>query len=198
MDKVSRSPELNYMTQIVFLLFEDTKQALNSAKRFQVEVHFSPGVKGREILLQGEDSSSVRPPDLSKALSARVLRAPVVRMAAAELHVSSMSKSSPFIGRKVSDLVTMRSSSDTTLQVLAKRKTSVDSAKSQMLSCHDMAEEDLEEQEEAGSVHSKDHIYFELEGGRYLPTYVCMYVRTCASELIIAVCYQSNISSPMS
>ena len=44
MEYVSGVPELNYMSQIVIMLYEDpTKDAL-SEERFQVELHFSPGV----------------------------------------------------------------------------------------------------------------------------------------------------------
>ena len=38
-------PELNYMTQIVLMLYEDPQAEQNSEKRFHIELHFSPGVK---------------------------------------------------------------------------------------------------------------------------------------------------------
>ena len=38
-------PELNYMTQIVLLLYEDPKADPLSENRFHVEMHFSPGAK---------------------------------------------------------------------------------------------------------------------------------------------------------
>ena len=40
------------MTQIVIMLFEDVSQPECSEQRYRVEVHFSPGVKGRLELLQ--------------------------------------------------------------------------------------------------------------------------------------------------
>ncbi|XP_074614886.1 inositol hexakisphosphate and diphosphoinositol-pentakisphosphate kinase 2-like isoform X2 [Acropora palmata] len=44
-DFLDEVPELNYMTQIVLMLFEDPKADPCSEKRFHVEVHFSPGAK---------------------------------------------------------------------------------------------------------------------------------------------------------
>ena len=52
MKRVSCSPELSYMTQIVIMLYEDFSQSLDSEQRYRVEIHFSPGVKGRLELLQ--------------------------------------------------------------------------------------------------------------------------------------------------
>ncbi|XP_053522134.1 inositol hexakisphosphate and diphosphoinositol-pentakisphosphate kinase 1 isoform X14 [Artibeus jamaicensis] len=40
--------ELNYMTQIVIMLYEDNTRDPLSEERFHVELHFSPGVKGVE------------------------------------------------------------------------------------------------------------------------------------------------------
>ncbi|XP_063101573.1 inositol hexakisphosphate and diphosphoinositol-pentakisphosphate kinase 2 isoform X6 [Cavia porcellus] len=40
--------ELNYMTQIVIMLYEDPNKDLSSEERFHVELHFSPGAKGCE------------------------------------------------------------------------------------------------------------------------------------------------------
>ena len=37
-------PELNYLTQIVIMLYEDTSVDPDSEKRFHIELHFSPGV----------------------------------------------------------------------------------------------------------------------------------------------------------
>lgn len=42
-DLVDRTPELCYLTQIVFRLFEDPKKDINDPKRFRLEVLFSPG-----------------------------------------------------------------------------------------------------------------------------------------------------------
>ncbi|XP_028407924.1 inositol hexakisphosphate and diphosphoinositol-pentakisphosphate kinase 2-like, partial [Dendronephthya gigantea] len=41
----SSVPELNYMTQIVLMLYEDPQADKDSDKRFHIELHFSPGVK---------------------------------------------------------------------------------------------------------------------------------------------------------
>ena len=41
-------PELNYLTQIVFLLFEDLSKPEKSDLRYRVYVHFSPGVRTRD------------------------------------------------------------------------------------------------------------------------------------------------------
>ncbi|XP_069384425.1 inositol hexakisphosphate and diphosphoinositol-pentakisphosphate kinase 1 isoform X10 [Paralichthys olivaceus] len=46
MDYLSAVSELNYMTQIVIMLYEDNNKDPSSEERFHVELHFSPGVKG--------------------------------------------------------------------------------------------------------------------------------------------------------
>ncbi|XP_061678443.1 inositol hexakisphosphate and diphosphoinositol-pentakisphosphate kinase 2 isoform X4 [Syngnathoides biaculeatus] len=48
MDYLSAVTELNYMTQIVIMLYEDNNKDPSSEERFHVELHFSPGVKGCE------------------------------------------------------------------------------------------------------------------------------------------------------
>nr|XP_046249692.1 inositol hexakisphosphate and diphosphoinositol-pentakisphosphate kinase 1 isoform X3 [Scatophagus argus] len=48
MDYLSAVTELNYMTQIVIMLYEDNDKEPTSEERFHVELHFSPGVKGCE------------------------------------------------------------------------------------------------------------------------------------------------------
>ncbi|XP_008335341.1 inositol hexakisphosphate and diphosphoinositol-pentakisphosphate kinase 2 isoform X4 [Cynoglossus semilaevis] len=48
MDYLSAVSELNYMTQVVIMLYEDNNKDLTSEERFHVELHFSPGVKGVE------------------------------------------------------------------------------------------------------------------------------------------------------
>ncbi|XP_012622095.2 inositol hexakisphosphate and diphosphoinositol-pentakisphosphate kinase 1 isoform X14 [Microcebus murinus] len=45
---LSAISELNYMTQIVIMVYEDNTQDPLSEERFHVELHFSPGVKGVE------------------------------------------------------------------------------------------------------------------------------------------------------
>lgn len=44
MEYVSAVSELNYMTQIVIMLYEDPTKDCTSEERFHVELHFSPGV----------------------------------------------------------------------------------------------------------------------------------------------------------
>ncbi|XP_052416858.1 inositol hexakisphosphate and diphosphoinositol-pentakisphosphate kinase 2-like isoform X2 [Carassius gibelio] len=48
MDYLSEVTELNYMTQIVIMLYEDNNKDPSSEERFHVELHFSPGVKVSE------------------------------------------------------------------------------------------------------------------------------------------------------
>ncbi|XP_034956106.1 inositol hexakisphosphate and diphosphoinositol-pentakisphosphate kinase 2 isoform X9 [Zootoca vivipara] len=48
MDYLNAVSELNYMTQIVIMLYEDPNKELSSEERFHVELHFSPGAKGCE------------------------------------------------------------------------------------------------------------------------------------------------------
>ena len=45
LDYVSRVSELNYMTQIVIMLYEDPNKPIDSPDRFHIELHFSPGAK---------------------------------------------------------------------------------------------------------------------------------------------------------
>jgi len=59
------------MAQIVFMLFEDKQEPEDSEDRYKVEVHFSPGAKGREeIIASGEsvDSTENTKADISKTL----------------------------------------------------------------------------------------------------------------------------------
>ncbi|GBM50144.1 Inositol hexakisphosphate and diphosphoinositol-pentakisphosphate kinase [Araneus ventricosus] len=44
MEYVSAVSELNYMTQVVIMLYEDPTKDICSEERFHVELHFSPGV----------------------------------------------------------------------------------------------------------------------------------------------------------
>ncbi|XP_035709116.1 inositol hexakisphosphate and diphosphoinositol-pentakisphosphate kinase isoform X5 [Folsomia candida] len=44
MEYVSAISELNYLTQIVIMLYEDPTKDIHSEERFHVELHFSPGV----------------------------------------------------------------------------------------------------------------------------------------------------------
>ena len=70
MEQMSKFPELNYMTQIVIMLFEDVSQPEDSEQRYRVEVHFSPGVKGRlELLQKGYNDSKEIPLGASSSTS---------------------------------------------------------------------------------------------------------------------------------
>lgn len=44
MEYISMVTELNYMSQIVVMLYEDPTKDPSSEERFHVELHFSPGV----------------------------------------------------------------------------------------------------------------------------------------------------------
>jgi len=54
------------MTQFVFLLFENGRVPVDSEDRYKVEVHFSPGAKGREEIIASGDSISTRVLDSKK------------------------------------------------------------------------------------------------------------------------------------
>ncbi|XP_060091615.1 inositol hexakisphosphate and diphosphoinositol-pentakisphosphate kinase 2 isoform X2 [Heteronotia binoei] len=61
MDYLSVVSELNYMTQIVIMLYEDPNKELSSEDRFHVELHFSPGAKGCEEDKNLPSGSGYRP-----------------------------------------------------------------------------------------------------------------------------------------
>lgn len=46
MEYLDTVSELNYLTQIVIMLYEDPSEEENSHRRFHVELHFSPGAYG--------------------------------------------------------------------------------------------------------------------------------------------------------
>jgi inositol hexakisphosphate/diphosphoinositol-pentakisphosphate kinase len=50
-DFVNQTPELCYLTQVVFRLFEDTSRPMEEARRFRVEILFSPGATAPPIHL---------------------------------------------------------------------------------------------------------------------------------------------------
>ena len=60
MDAIRKAPELNYMTQIVFMLFEDVNKPEDSLDKYHVDIHFSPGIKGRAELATDGSSSLVK------------------------------------------------------------------------------------------------------------------------------------------
>ena len=89
---INKSPELNYMTQIVFMLFEDMSKPLKSKERFRVDLRFSPGIKSRqEILFPNEEESDLNSPnsetDLQKKSSPDL---PFVRRLPAGLSIDQL------------------------------------------------------------------------------------------------------------
>ena len=46
MEYIDTVSELNYLTQIVIMLYEDSSEEEDSERRFHVELHFSPGAYG--------------------------------------------------------------------------------------------------------------------------------------------------------
>ncbi|XP_007906631.1 inositol hexakisphosphate and diphosphoinositol-pentakisphosphate kinase 2 isoform X3 [Callorhinchus milii] len=61
MDYLGAVSELNYMTQIVIMLYEDNNKDPSSEERFHVEFHFSPGAKGCEEDENAPTGSGFRP-----------------------------------------------------------------------------------------------------------------------------------------
>uniref|UniRef100_UPI00398F113C inositol hexakisphosphate and diphosphoinositol-pentakisphosphate kinase 2 isoform X3 n=1 Tax=Pristiophorus japonicus TaxID=55135 RepID=UPI00398F113C len=61
MDYLGAVPELNYMTQIVIMLYEDNNKDPSSEERFHVELHFSPGAKGCDEDENAPTGSGFRP-----------------------------------------------------------------------------------------------------------------------------------------
>ncbi|XP_029428454.1 inositol hexakisphosphate and diphosphoinositol-pentakisphosphate kinase 2 isoform X6 [Rhinatrema bivittatum] len=66
MDYLNFVSELNYMTQIVIMLYEDPNKDLSSEERFHVELHFSPGAKGCEEDKNLPSGSGYRPASREK------------------------------------------------------------------------------------------------------------------------------------
>ena len=58
--------ELNYMTQFVFLLFENCRVPVESKERYKIEIHFSPGAKDREEINTSGESAGKRILDSKK------------------------------------------------------------------------------------------------------------------------------------
>ena len=54
---INQTPELCYLTQVVFRLFEDTSLPMEEARRFRVEILFSPGATAPPLLLDEDDKS---------------------------------------------------------------------------------------------------------------------------------------------
>nr|XP_022292485.1 inositol hexakisphosphate and diphosphoinositol-pentakisphosphate kinase 2-like isoform X2 [Crassostrea virginica] len=67
---ISNTPELNYMTQIIIMMFEDPSKGVTSDERFHIELHFSPGAysygeKGFHYPLMQSRSMSYKNPNRS-------------------------------------------------------------------------------------------------------------------------------------
>lgn len=61
MEYLDAVSELNYMSQIVIMLYEDPKQDPTSEERFHIELHFSPGAKGVQAEESFPQGSGYRP-----------------------------------------------------------------------------------------------------------------------------------------
>jgi hypothetical protein len=58
-DYLSAVPELNFLTQIVIMLYEDTSSQPESDQRFHVELHFSSGMQEKTGDREAQSSSVV-------------------------------------------------------------------------------------------------------------------------------------------
>lgn len=74
------TPELNYMAQIVFLLFENKQEPEDSEDRYKVEVHFTPGGKGRDEIITGTESENSSTESLKGDISKTLLHTSFKRM----------------------------------------------------------------------------------------------------------------------
>ena len=68
------------MAQIVFLLFEDKQEPEDSEDRYKVEVHFTPGGKGREEIIAGDKSAGSSTESLKADISKTRLYTALKRM----------------------------------------------------------------------------------------------------------------------
>ena len=68
------------MAQIVFLLFEDKQEPEDSEDRYKVEVHFTPGGKGREEIVEGDKSTGSSTESLKADISKTRLYTSLKRM----------------------------------------------------------------------------------------------------------------------
>ena len=72
-EKLESIPELNYLSQVVFMVFENVSQPADSEARYVVETYVSSGVKSRELLLKGETVPQLSPTiNTPRKLSANV------------------------------------------------------------------------------------------------------------------------------
>ena len=56
------------MTQFVFMLFENGQVSVDSEDRYKIEIHFSPGAKGREEIISARGSVSNLGLDFKKSV----------------------------------------------------------------------------------------------------------------------------------
>ena len=68
------------MAQIVFLLFEDRQEPEESEDHYKVEVHFTPGGKGREEIITGSESTNSSMESLKGDISKTLLYTSLKRM----------------------------------------------------------------------------------------------------------------------
>ena len=112
--KLSATPDLNFLSQIVLMLFEDESEPLDSPCRYYVNLHIGSGVKARKLsminsaLFIGEEMHS---PSFVKRLPA-------------DTNILHVGQSTPGV-RKVSSSPTMRSETQPlSVETLHQRKTS--------------------------------------------------------------------------
>ena len=132
MEQIALHPELNYLTQIVVLLFEDMSQPEGSDTRYCVDLLFSPGVK------RCHDGASLSEPTKSTSTSALLKGSPELETKFQASHwvkrlppifakrglednlQSGASFSVPSTRRKLSEpFVSLRSASDSCLMLLS-------------------------------------------------------------------------------
>ena len=65
---------------MVFLLFEDRQEPEDSEDRYKVEVHFTPGGKGREEIVAGSESTNSSTESLKADISKTLLYTSLKRM----------------------------------------------------------------------------------------------------------------------
>lgn len=68
------------MAQIVFLLFEDKQEPEDSEDRYKVEVHFTPGGRGREEIIAGNRSTNSSTENLKCDISKTLMYTSLKRM----------------------------------------------------------------------------------------------------------------------
>lgn len=77
MEGMRNVPELNYLTQIIFLLFEDLSQPEKSDHRYRVFIHFSPGVRRDELIDETDGKANIK--KLSPEMSSRTIQSQIVK-----------------------------------------------------------------------------------------------------------------------